>query len=230
MNGYFDAYAALEARIRIVDVVANNLANSQTTGFKRDFAQVLENEFGVDVRSHLDLSPGELVNTGNGLDAAIDGPGFFTVQSPQGERYTRAGSFSIDAKGRLVTKDGAPVLSDSGTPITVGSGTIAIEGGGTVTEDGSEVARLKVVDFSDVTRLRKEGMYKLEWTGAPDQARTVSEPRVKGGFLERSNVNPVTEMVNLISAYRDFESAQRTVKTMTTEMDNRLIQELSRLT
>src|SRR5436309_9823638 len=95
MDGFFNAYSALEARMKIVDVVANNLANSQTTGFKRDFGHVLQSEKGFDVGTRIDLSSGDLINTGNELDAAIDGEGFFAIQTEQGVRYTRAGSFSL---------------------------------------------------------------------------------------------------------------------------------------
>src|SRR4051794_40617116 len=122
MDGFFNAYSALEARMKIVDVVANNLANSQTTGFKRDFGHVLQNESGFDVGTQVDLSSGDLLNTGNDLDVAIDGPGFFAVETQNGVRYTRAGSFVVNAQGELVTKDGAKVLSTGDSPIVATDG------------------------------------------------------------------------------------------------------------
>ena len=96
----FSAYSALDARMKIVDIVTNNLANSQTTGFKRDFGHVMEGENGLDVGTQVDMSEGDLINTGNVLDAAINGPGFFAVQTPNGVRYTRDGSFITNDKGR----------------------------------------------------------------------------------------------------------------------------------
>ena len=229
MDGFFNAYSALEARMKIVDVVANNLANSQTTGFKRDFGHVLQAENGFDVGTQVDLSSGDLLNTGNELDVAIDGEGFFTVQTQQGVRYTRAGSFSLNNQGELVMKDGAKVLSTSGSTIVATEGAMAIQDGGLITVDGNEIATLKIVNFSNISKLQKEGFYRFEYLGTDDQVQEVPEPRVKAGFLERSNVNPVSEMVHLMAAYREFEAVQRTVKTLMTDMNSKLIQELGKL-
>jgi flagellar basal-body rod protein FlgF len=229
MDGFVNAYSALDARIKVLDIVANNLANSQTTGFKRDFGRMLQIENGYDVGTHIDMTEGELVNTGNDLDVAIDGPGFFTLQTDSGIRYTRAGSFVLNSHGELVTKDGAKVLSNDGRPISVSEGTLAVRDGGVVTVDGNEVATLKVSTFPDLSKLQKEGLYRFQWNGTPDEVQTVPEAHVKGGYLERSNVNPVTEMVHLMSAYREFETVQRTVKTLVTDMNGKLIQELGKL-
>ena len=229
MDGFFNAYSALEARMKIVDVVANNLANAQTTGFKRDFGHVLQGEKGFDVGTQVDLSAGDLLNTGNELDVAIDGDGFFAVQTPDGVRYTRAGSFSVNQHGELVTKDGMKVLAESGSPIVASDGAIAIQDGGMVTVDGNEIATLKIVNFSNISKLQKEGFYRFSFNGSDDEIQKVPDPRVKGGYLERSNVNPVTEMVHLMAAYCEFEAVQRTVKTLMTDMNSKLIQELGRL-
>ena len=121
-DAFFNAYSALEARMKMVDVIANNLANAQTTGFKRDFGRILESETGFRCRNPVDLSPGDFVTTGNDLDVAIDGQGFFAIETPAGVRYTRTGSFALNADGELVTKDGMQVLSTSGAPISVGDG------------------------------------------------------------------------------------------------------------
>src|ERR1041385_462306 len=98
-DAFIDAYSALDARMKIVDVITNNLANANTIGFKRDFGTILEGETGFDVGTHMALSSGDLVATGNNLDAAINGEGFFAIETPSGERYTRAGSFGINAAG-----------------------------------------------------------------------------------------------------------------------------------
>src|SRR5438876_6380039 len=99
-----EAYSALDARMKIVDIITNNLANANTTGFKRDFGRILQGEQGFDVGTKVDLSPGDIVTTGNELDVAINGQGFFAVQTPNGVRYTRNGSFSLNNNGDLVTK------------------------------------------------------------------------------------------------------------------------------
>jgi len=224
------AYAALDARMKIVDVIANNLANARTNGFKRDFGQILETENGYDTASAVDLKPGDMMSTRNNLDAAIDGPGFFVIQTPEGARYSRAGAFAIDADGQLVNKDGFAVLATGGAPIRVGDGEVTIEDGGVVNVDRQEVGKLMVVDFRNTAGLEKEGFARFRWNGRPEDVVEVEEPHVSGGFLESSNVNAVDEMVHLMAAYRDFESVQRTLKTMTTDMNSRLIQELGSLT
>ena len=230
MDAYVTAYSALDARMKLVEVVANNLANAQTTGFKRDFGSLFQTDNGFDIGTQIDMSEGELVNTGNGLDAAIDGNGFFAIQTDRGVRYTRAGNFIVDSQGELVTKDGSKVLSTDDRPISASDGTVAIQDGGVVTVDGNEVGRLKIVSFPDVRNLQKEGLFRFQWNGAPEQVQNVADPHIKAGYLERSNVNPVTEMVHLMSAYREFETVQRTVKTLVTDMNGKLIQELGRLT
>ena len=222
-------YSALDAQMKIVDAITNNLANAQTTGFKREFERVLQNDGGMTVETHVDLSPGDLTATGNEFDAAIDGPGFFAIQTPGGVRYTRAGSFGLSADGDLVTSDGMKVLSSSGGPINISGNVAEIQDSGAITVDGIETASLKIVTFSNSVQLEKEGDSRFVWQGSEQDVQSVPEPHVKGGYLERSNVNPVSEMVQLISAYRGFEAIQRTVRTVTNDMDNKLIQELGQL-
>jgi flagellar basal-body rod protein FlgG len=228
-DSFVDAYSALEARMKIVDVITNNLANANTIGFKRDFGHVLQGETAFDVGTQIDLSSGDLVATGNNLDAAINGSGFFAIETPSGVRYSRAGSFGLNAAGELVTKDSQRVLSTSDTPIVVGEGRVEIRDGGVVMVDENEVATLKVVTFTDPTKLQKEGFQRLIWTGDASGIQQASDPQVKGGYIERSNVNAIDEMVHLMSAYREFEAVQRTLKTLMTDMNSKLIQELGRL-
>ena len=228
-DSFVDAYSALEARMKIVDVITNNLANANTIGFKRDFGHVLQGETAFDVGTQIDLSSGDLVGTGNNLDAAINGSGFFAIETPSGVRYTRAGSFGLNAAGELVTKDALRVLSTSNSPIAVGEGRVEIRDGGVVMVDENEVATLKVVTFNDPARLEKEGFQRLVWTGDASGIQLASDPQVKGGYIERSNVNAIDEMVHLMAAYREFEAVQRTLKTLMTDMNSKLIQELGRL-
>src|SRR5205823_5422035 len=141
---------------------ANNLANSQTTGFKRDFGRILQGEKGYDVGTMVDLSEGDLVNTGNELDAAIDGDGFFAIQTESGVRYTRAGSFTANAKGELVMKDGSKVLSTDGGPIVSTDGPMSIGDSGIVTVNGNDIGTLKIVHFTDLSKLQKEGFYRFD--------------------------------------------------------------------
>lgn len=215
--------------MKVVDVITNNLANANTTGFKRDFAHILQGESGFDVGTQVDLSPGDMVMTGNGLDVAINGPGFFQIQTPDGIRYTRNGSFTLNANGELVTKDGMAVLNSSGSAISVGRGKVAVQDGGVVTVDGNQAATLKIVTFNNPQKLQKEGLYRLNWMGPADGVQDVPAPKVTSGALERSNVNAVDEMIHLMSAYREFEAVQKTLKTLMTDMNGKLTQELGRL-
>jgi flagellar basal-body rod protein FlgF len=228
-DSFIDAYSALEARMKIVDVITNNLANANTIGFKRDFGHVLQGETAFDVGTQIDLSSGDLVGTGNNMDVAINGSGFFVIETPSGPRYTRAGGFGLNAAGELVTKDSFRVLSTSDTPIMIGEGKVEIRDGCVVMVDDNEVATLKVVTFKEPAKLQKEGFQRMIWTGDAAGIQPASDPQVKGGYIERSNVNAIDEMVHLMAAYREFESVQRTLKTLMTDMNSKLIQELGRL-
>ena len=162
-DAVFSAYQALEARMKMVDIIANNMANVQTSGFKRDFGQVLQEtaEDGtalIEVYSKVDLGPGDLVSTGNDMDVAIEGSGYFAVETDNGIRYTRNGSFMVSGDGELVMKDGTRVLDDGDSPIPLGRGRISIQDTGDVLVDGNTVATLKLVDFNDPNFLQKEGL------------------------------------------------------------------------
>lgn len=228
-DAFNSTYFAMDSRLKTVDIIANNLANAQTTGFKSDFGQVLKMTGNVDVKTSSDLSQGDMMATHNDLDAAIAGEGFFAVETPGGVRYTRAGNFAVSESGDLTTKDGAKVLSSSGSPINVSGGSASIQNGGSVTVNGTEVATLRVVTFRDPQLLKKEGAQRFQWTGATEDVLDVPEPNVKAGHLEQSNTNATEEMVHLMTAYRDFEAMQRAMKTFS-EMNSRLIQEMGKLT
>ena len=136
-----NAYYGLDSRMKIIEVITNNLANSESIGFKRDFGRILESEDPelqklLEVGTSLDMAPGDMSTTRNPLDVAINGPGFFEIQTPNGIRYTRNGSFSLTESGDLVTKDGMKVMSTSGSAINVTGANVAIQDGGLVTVDG----------------------------------------------------------------------------------------------
>src|SRR6187431_2064200 len=186
-DAFTNAFVGLDSRMKLIEIVTNNLANAQTTGFKRDFGRVLESEQLLDVGTTLDATAGVVAFTGNPLDAAVDGEGFFAIQTPAGVRFTRNGSFSLNEDGDLVTKQGMKVLSSSGSPINVTGNNIGIQDGGIVTADGNEVATLKIVTFQGINLLQKEGSNQFIWNGPAEGVQDVDEPRVKSGSLERSN-------------------------------------------
>jgi flagellar basal-body rod protein FlgG len=208
------------------DVIANNLANATTAGFKGDtavgeaFPSLLINQLqtgatigklGLGSRITevaTDGSQGALRQTGNTYDLAIAGDGWFSVQGPTGVAYTRNGAFTTDAKGQLVTADAQPVLDDGGRPITVGNNA-TISPDGRVTVDGRQVAKLAVTAL-DPKRLHKLG--DNLYTGTV--VKNAPASRVEQGFLEGSNVNSVKEMVDLISTMRSFEAGQKAVQAL----------------
>lgn len=216
-----NAAAAMTELGRQQDRVANNLANANTTGFKRQrtfteaLAQRLDRE-GAPASERttaqwLERRPGVLEPTGNPLDLALQGEGFFVVADAAGAlRYTRAGRFAPDAEGTLRTPEGLVVMGTTG-PITLPpGGPVEVDADGTVRAGGLAVGTLRVVRFDDETLLeRAEGATFL--TDAEPLA--VDRPAVRQGFLEASTVDPVAEMTEMIAHVRLFEAHQRVLQT-----------------
>ncbi|MDB5622311.1 MAG: flgF [Devosia sp.] len=205
---------------RQMNVVANNMANINTTGFKaenilfeqyrmpvardRDFMAGDQSlSFVQDWATMHDLAPGALVQTGNELDLALNGDGFFAVQTPGGDRWTRSGAFAIDNTGRLVDLNGNPVLGDGG-PIQFGPDEtgIAISADGSISSSAGPKGRLRLVEFANAQELTRDGA-NLFSGGTPVPA---TGTRVMQGFTERSNVSGVSEMAEMIRVTRAYES------------------------
>ncbi len=205
---------------RQMDIVANNIANMNTSGFKaesvlfeeyvmpvardRDFAysdQPLR--YTEDWATIHDMSTGSFAQTGGDLDVAINGSGFLVVQTPQGERYTRSGSLQLDATGTLVTLDGHPVLGEGG-PIQIGAEEtgVLIAGDGSIATSEGPKGRLRIVEFEDPQALKREAS-NLFSGGEPGPA---VESRVIQGMVERSNVSGITEMSEMIRVQRSYQS------------------------
>ena len=226
-SGAYVAYSGALANQQALDVIANNVANVGTAGFRRDntvFDATLAARlhFASADLSQLDLTPGQEQLTGSPINVAIAGDGFFVVQgSDLQQLYTRRGDFRQEADGTLVLPSGLPVLGVGG-PIQVPAGRIAqITGDGTVYADGQPYGRLRVVDFDDASQLVKQGESLIR---AVEGAfvREVVHPRLAVGYVEASNVNLAAEMVALISASRSFEAAVRSM-TIQDELTERLI-------
>lgn len=185
--------------------------------------------------SYTDFTQGSLRPTGNRLDLAIEGKGFFEVLAPQGVRYARAGNLAIDGQGRLVTKQGYPVLSKTeaedpqSRTITITSPNISVSSSGEIFQDGQSVGALSVINVSQKEALLKNGMgmYSLKENY---NAQVDKNPDVKihQGFVENSNVNIIQEMTDMIQATRVFESAQKAIKAFDS-MDDRLVNEIPKL-
>lgn len=237
LRGIYTAASGMLKDMQRQDVVANNLANVSTPGYKRDmavcrsFADLLiqrENDqepagravsgknpiigslgFGTGVYSTVTIhEPGGLQETDNPLDVAIAGEGYFVVDTPQGRRYTRDGSFTLNADGVLTDGQGQAVLGQQG-PITIQGGEPVIDQTGRVFVNGQEVDRLQIVSFNNLAGLQKVGDNFFTTTENPVP---LNNPQVKQGFLEDSNVNVVREMVEMIDVMRSYEANQKVVQ------------------
>jgi flagellar basal-body rod protein FlgF len=212
-NGMSSAAAALQMLERRQAVLANNLANASTKGFKAEtaFARLMDNALAT-VDTAVDLTPGTLTETHNPLDLAMEGDGFFVVQTPNGERFARNGSFRLDVGGRLVDEKGNPVLTETG-PVVIPPGQVEIDRGGQIAVNGKPLARLRVERVPAGTDLQHEGG-TLFVPAAAREAVPVGERRVRQGFLEESNVNSLTAMTDMLAVLHRYGAAQKTLSTL----------------
>ena len=213
---------------RAMEVIANNLANLSTPAFKREaieFQQFMvtvpatETEGGDTVNVSFvldrgvtrDLSNGRMDQTGGELDLAITGAGYFAVQTPSGERYTRNGHFRLDDQGNVVTEDGYQVQSDSG-PITLQpqDGDLQVAADGSLSTRLQLLGKLKLVNFADERALRKVGASLYDAGGQTAQASTTA--RVHQGLVERSNVEPVIEIAHMVEVLRAYQMSSDLTK------------------
>ena len=207
---------------RELDVVANNMANVTTNGFKARHARFHEHlmpkasaeafrpadqqlSFVLDGGAPLNLATGSIERTGRPLDAAIKGDAFFAVQTPAGERYTRNGAFEINAAGQLATSDGHVVLGENG-PIAFSpqESNPAVAADGTVTTSAGQRGKLRLVRFADTRVLENQGA-NLFSASAPAQPAGATS-RIEPGAIERSNVNSIVEMSRLVEVNRSYAS------------------------
>jgi flagellar basal-body rod protein FlgF len=199
--------------------VANNIANLSTTGYRREgmlfaeFVKALPIEGGsvalTEARArYFDEAQGALEETGGVLDLAIEGEGYFTVRTPEGDRLTRAGAFTRNADGLVVNMDGHALVGEGGGEILIPfeAKAIAVSADGTVSVDGEPAARLGLVTVESQTGLYREAgvLFRAEEGTVP-----VEDGRVVQGFLEQSNVNPVAELARMIEVQRAYESGQK---------------------
>lgn len=226
-TGIWMAASGASAQITALDATANNLANANTAGYKVDQAVFQEHliaamhvgraakemRYSGVATVATDMRSGPLQVTNEPLDLAIEGDGFFAVQTPRGERYTRAGTFQIGPEGTLVTSQGYAVLDASGTPLSVPLDAKVSSFGddGMLSVDGSDVGQLKLVKFRDLDGLEKDGDTLFRATARSGFAE-VAPVTVLSGTLEMPNVSIVKGMTDLVSATRAFEALQRAVE------------------
>lgn len=199
-------------------VAAHNLANVETRGFKgeRVFARMMGDAM-VTAEAATDERPGTLTQTGNPLDLAFNGPGFFVIRTPQGERLMRGGTFTLDETGRIVDPSGNPLLGEEGE-IVMPAGQIEVDARGAVHVDGVTVERLRIERVTPGTRLEHDAGGRF----LPDPSRASipeDERTVRQGFLEESNVNAIESMVEMITIQRSFAAVQNSVRVIDGVMD-----------
>lgn len=250
-SGIYAACSALMARAQALDILSNNLANVNTTGYKGEsqFYQALNaaaagpgqgalnaavNQFGILAGEGLNLSAGAIEKTGNPTDVALQGPGFLEVQGRAGRVYTRAGNLQIGANGTLLTADGDPVLGVNPTPnlaadkpIVVPSGTVAISSDGTVSVDGALVGKIRLVEFPQGTALTPMG--NAYFAAPAGRARAATSTSIASGALESSNVNAIQSETDLIGLQRHFDLLEKAMKIINTDFDQTASVDLPRI-
>ncbi|MFO7783489.1 MAG: flagellar basal-body rod protein FlgF [Desulfatiglandales bacterium] len=227
-----------------MDVVSSNLANASTCGYKKTriaFQDVLETQKNAHeagaagphsaspslVRTEIDFTPGDFKTTGNKLDMAIHGEGFFKVMTPDGVMYSRKGSFSLDSDGFLVTQNGDMVLGEGG-PIQVQGNDILVNDLGEVSSDGDIVGTLALASFENKNRLLATGRTMFANPANDPELPVPLATRIKQGCLELPNVDIAEEMVSMIHCMRAFESYQKAVQILD-EVNQRAINDVSRI-
>jgi flagellar basal-body rod protein FlgF len=242
-SGYYAACAGLAAQTQALELVANNLSNLGTAGYRGEQAtfrslmagsgsarsnplNAAVNDFGVLGGSRVDLSSGSLTATGNPLDLAVVGNGFFLVQSPNGPLYTRNGGFHVTPTGALVTIQGDAVLGQQG-PIILPNGAVAVSADGTISVDGAVVEQLRLAEFSPNTSLRAVG--NSLYAAPNGSALPPADSSVRQGMLESSNVSPVEGVVQLITIQRNAEMMQRALTLFDTQFNQTAVEDLPRV-
>jgi len=238
----FMATSGAEMQRTRMQILSNNLANINTTGYKEDRAvfrvpddglnpdagQGNEMEGGatsfstvIPMTAYTDYSRGPIQRTGNPLDIAIEGDGFFSIQTDEGVRYTRSGALTVNPEGILSTADGDPVMGEGGE-IPIDGAEVRFDGSGNVIVDGKVTDKLRIVEISDPAALRKIGKTLFQMDESKGTEEALEYGGVQQGFLEGSNVNAVKVMTELIEVQRGYESYQKMIRTMG-EMASRVI-------
>ena len=224
-------YIALSRQMGLwkqMDVVSNNMANMNTSGFKSSdvlFSSYIMNtkggteagklpvRFANDFATFNNFEEGTLIETGNTFDVSIQGDAFFAVETGAGERYTRKGQFHLDANGQLVNQNGQAIMSENNEPFFFAPGEkeIVISDEGTISTENGIIGRLKLVRFDDDKKLIKMG--DTMFTNVADNGMhpVMNEAFVKQGVLEKSNVNSILEMTKMINLQRSYEHVQHMI-------------------
>jgi flagellar basal-body rod protein FlgF len=238
------------AQEKVMEIIANNLANVNTNGFKGDRVtfKLLESEpeqnyknplppanYKIDFENlqHLkgntigyvgvaevskDNSQGTSIKTGNKTDLMIEGEGVFKVMTPDGQRFTRTGNFSVNRDGIIVTKQGHPVMGEKGD-IAIRGASFEINNIGEVIQDGEMVDRIQLFKFADDKQLERVGNNYLFYGGADEGVSKIDMPQVRQGYLEGSNVNAIKNITSMIVSHRSYEAYNKAIKNFDSMME-----------
>jgi flagellar basal-body rod protein FlgF len=235
-GGIYVALSGMRSRLDALDRVASDIANVNTAGYKTErstteqadrpsFGEALQSAIDVtDGPKRIDTRAGALASTGRDLDIAIEGNGYFVVDTANGPRYTRDGRFTRNANGELASAEGDPIRGAKG-PIKVGNGPVDIDADGTVRSGGAIAGTIDVVDFPSTASLVKEGASRFS---SADSPTSVARPSLKAGAIEQSNVSVVASVAELTSITRSFETLQKAISVLSNDVDGRAITELGR--
>jgi flagellar basal-body rod protein FlgF len=235
------AASGLRSRMESLEMLANNIANAGTQGYKadREFYGLYQSELDEQAaqgttmpniqHAWIDFSQGTLQATGNGTDLALQGSGFFTVAGPSGNLYTRNGSFHLSTTGTLETAEGYDVLDRGGKPIQLDAAkSFSVDSAGIIRQGGEDVAELGVVEFKSPNTMSKVGRNLFRQTDTKDKPTLATSTQVVQGQVETSNVSPADGAVRLVSVTRQYEMLQKAV-TLTGEMNRHAIEEVAKV-
>lgn len=242
-SGYYAAFSGLLARSQALDVAASNLANAGTAGYRaeRDYfrSAILDpealgsqlnstvNAFGVLGGSRLDLGQGAMTPTGNPLDLAIEGEGFFAIQTKQGTRYTRDGQFERAPNGTMTTQAGEPVLDASQQPIRIPGGEIVVGSDGSVSVGGAIAGRIGIFSFASPDVLSAEGANR--YAAAVGTPATAAPGSIHQHALESSNQDVIGGSLQLVLMQRQAEMMQKAVSIFSNDFDKAAVEDLPRV-
>jgi flagellar basal-body rod protein FlgF len=237
LQGYYSAASAMSAALQNQDILSQNLAHAPVPGYRRQtlsFEEFVASQsaandptssqqlHGANIAKHSSsFEAGAYQKTGNPLDCAIQGDGFFVIDGPNGPLYTRNGQFQVNTDGQLVSPSGYTVMG-SGGPLQIPSNAaqIQIAMDGTISADNTQVGQLRVVSFNDPNQLVRAGTTLFS---APDDVTPqTSTATIRQGYREGSNVSVVQEMVQMISGMRQYESASKALRSLSDAMQQRI--------
>ncbi len=244
---YMAAAGAMNNKLRL-EIISNNIANVNTSGYKEDRInfkgfELINSSDVQEINQNIpkvllpialgtkpDFTAGNMQHTGNKLDVALEGDGYFSIKTPDGIRYTRSGNFTLNNEGLLVTQAGFPVLGDGGEIkiADIDDKNFVIDEKGRITVDNKEINSLKIVDFATTNSLKKVGDTLFAMEDPSVSEITPEKIKVKEGFLEGSNVNAVMSMINMIEAIRGYETYQKIIRSID-EVTGKTVNEVGRI-